>query len=322
MKKYYGIDWLRAIGCLGIAAMHMKVNNNYEISGFVYDRVVLSFTDFVYLFMAVSAFGMCCGYYDRVMNGKVDWENFYKKRYIKILPFFALLIVIDLISSFSVKSLLEGFTELTLLHGFIPNDLKVIGVGWFLGTVFVFYMIFPFFCVILKSKTRTWIATIICMGLNLICTFQFELNRHNFVSSLCFFLAGGLVYIYRDKIEKVKWQYLFVIMITAIVVYYINVNVLSRMLLTGAILAFAINAPLPPSKLIKFISGISMEIYLCHMAMFRVLEKLYLNIAFGNGVLQYLITLILVFVCACAFSYVAQTLIGKLLIGNKKGKEC
>ena len=61
MKKAYGIEWLRALACIGIAAMHMRANNKYALSGFLYDNVVISFTDLVYLFMAVSAFGMCCG---------------------------------------------------------------------------------------------------------------------------------------------------------------------------------------------------------------------------------------------------------------------
>ena len=31
MRKYYGIDWLRALGCLGIAAMHMRASKKYAM---------------------------------------------------------------------------------------------------------------------------------------------------------------------------------------------------------------------------------------------------------------------------------------------------
>ena len=106
-KTYYGIDWLRAIACIGIALMHIRANSTYQVSGFLYNKVIPSLTDFVYLFMAISAFGMCCGYYEKVMSGRVNWTDFYMKRYIKILPFFAVLIVIDLVMSFSTNSLLE-----------------------------------------------------------------------------------------------------------------------------------------------------------------------------------------------------------------------
>lgn len=61
-RKHYGaIDGLRAIAAIGIVMMHVASNNSYEISGFVYEQVIPSFTNFVFLFMTVSAFGMCCG---------------------------------------------------------------------------------------------------------------------------------------------------------------------------------------------------------------------------------------------------------------------
>lgn len=49
-----------------------------------------------------------------------------------------------------------------------------------------------------------------------------------------------------------------------------------------------------------------MEIYLSHMVMFRVIEKLHLNTVLGNGWIQYLLTVLLVFVSATCFSFVAK----------------
>ena len=75
-RRYDGIDGLRTIACVGIVMMHMATNNSYEISGFVYDRLISSFTNFVFLFMVISAFGMCCGYLDRVLNNQISLEDF------------------------------------------------------------------------------------------------------------------------------------------------------------------------------------------------------------------------------------------------------
>lgn len=75
-KRYDGIDGLRTIACVGIVMMHVRANNSYDISGFVYDRLIGSFTNFVFLFMVVSAFGMCCGYLDRVLNNQFSLEDF------------------------------------------------------------------------------------------------------------------------------------------------------------------------------------------------------------------------------------------------------
>ena len=91
MKKYYGsADGLRTIACIGIVMMHVAENSTYSIQGYLYDTVIPSFTDFVFLFMMISAFGMCHGYYQQVLNGTLCISGFYAKRFKKILPFFCI----------------------------------------------------------------------------------------------------------------------------------------------------------------------------------------------------------------------------------------
>ena len=93
-KKHYGaIDSLRAIAAIGIVMMHMGANNNYEIGGYIYNKIIPSFTNFVFLFMVISAFGMCCGYYEKILKNEITLEKFYVKRFKKILPSFALLVL-------------------------------------------------------------------------------------------------------------------------------------------------------------------------------------------------------------------------------------
>lgn len=87
-QKHYGaIDGLRAMAAIGIVMMHMAVNNDYRITGFVYERLIPSFTNFVFLFMVISGFGMCCGYYEKILKGKISLSDFYGKRFKKILLF-------------------------------------------------------------------------------------------------------------------------------------------------------------------------------------------------------------------------------------------
>ena len=316
--KYYGIDYLRTIACIGIAMMHIKANTDYNISGWVYDSFISSLTDFVYLFMAISAFGMCCGYYDKVMSGKVNWTEFYKKRYIKILPFFALLVFIDVAMERNFSSLLEGITELTLLHGFIPQSLTVIGVGWYLGTVYVFYLTFSFFCVLIEKKRRAWMALVVSLILHFICVYYFDLDRHNFVFSLCYFLIGGLIYLYREKLRSVSWKIYLPLLIIALAAYYmpldqVFVENLLLCLLIFVLLSFSLSTQHKPVGVISFISGISMEIYLSHMVMFRVVEKLHLSTVIGSGWPQYILTVCLVLAGAIFFSFVMQTMINRLM---------
>lgn len=72
------------------------------------------------------------------------------------------------------------------------------------------------------------------------------------------------------------------------------------------------------NKVTKFISGISMEIYLSHMVIYRAIERLGMNQMIGNGWFQYMITVILVLCGTTIFAIVMQKIIktvGKKLDG-------
>lgn len=86
--------------------------------------------------MMVSGFGMCCGYYQKIIDQKISVEDFYKKRYIKIWPYFALLCALDFMMSPSKESVFEVFANLTLCQGLLPNaKISVIGVSWTLAVI-------------------------------------------------------------------------------------------------------------------------------------------------------------------------------------------
>lgn len=241
-KKHYGaIDGLRMIAAFGIVMMHIRTNSNYEIAGYLYNTIIPSFTNFVFLFMTVSAFGMCCGYYDKILKGTVDFTEFYGKRFKKILPFFGALVLLDIIMYPSVASLYEGFADLTLLFGFLQKPISVIGVGWFLGLVFVFYLIFPFFCVLIENKRRAWMAFVVSLMYNFVCANYFEVGRSNILYSACFFLAGGLIYLYREEIAKLnQWIALGVAGCVVVLYYLIGGNVMICLLVSSSLLIYAL----------------------------------------------------------------------------------
>ena len=236
-RIYHGIEWLRAMACIGILVWHVKANNSYVVPD-IFNKVITSFDDLVYLFMAISSFCLCCTYYPEVIGCKMDWTEFYKKRYAKLLPFFSLLIFLDVMIHFSIDSLLEGVTELTLFHGFVPIDFSVIGVGWFIGMVFIFYLVFTY--------------------------------------------------------------------------YFLGENILTRLFMTTSLLVVAISSNVKVIKPVTFLSGISMEIYLSHMVIFRLIEKVHLNLCFGNGWIQYVFTCIMVIVFTVIFSWIMKRIIDRL----------
>jgi len=69
---------------------------------------------------------------------------------------------------------------------------------------------------------------------------------------------------------------------------------------------------LEKERLEKFLGGISFEIYLCHMVIYRVLEKLHLVHLFGNGLLAYIFTAIAVICGSVVFSVCAKWFLNKV----------
>lgn len=314
-KEHYGaIDGLRTIACIGIVMMHLAANTDYSITGFFYNSMIPSFTNFVFLFMTVSAFGMCCGYYHKILNNQINLSDFYAKRFKKILPFFALLVLIDVLLSPSLNAIYEAFADLTLLFGFLPNagNISVIGVGWFLGLIFVLYICFPFYCVLIKNKKRAWIAFFLSLIFNFVCSVYFDVGRTNILYSSCYFIAGGLIYLYRTNIRSLnQWALLATVLFSVVLYYLIGANTLTCLLVSSSLLIYAISnrEGVLQNKFTAFISTISMEMYLSHMVIFRIVEKLGLHQVIGNGWLQYCLTLMIVLCGTVMCSIVAQKIL-------------
>ena len=310
-KHYDGIDGLRTIACIGILMMHIRANNTYEISGFVYDKLIASFTNFVFLFMVISAFGMCLGYLDRVLKNQISSEIFYLKRYRKILPFFAILVLMDVVMSPSKAAFIEGFADITLLFGLFPNEISVIGVGWFLGLIFAFYLIFPFYCVLIKNRRRAWCVFAVSLALNYVCGSYFGIGRTNIIYSLCYLIAGGLIYQYRIELEhfsqKYQWISLGVIVVAVAFYFCIGRNTITLLFVSVSLLIYSLGRKrgVLGNPFAKVVSSISMVI-------FRVVEKLGINKMVGNGWIQYMVTVVLVLAGTILFALIVQRLLGML----------
>ena len=130
--------------------MHVQANLGIKPSvNILTCNVIPWFTNFTLLFMIISAFSMCCGYYERVKSGAITPAKFYAKRYHRAWPFFAMMVMISFAMDPSWSTFCQSFADLTMCFNLLPNpNIEVIGVGWFLGTVFTFYMLFLFFTIV------------------------------------------------------------------------------------------------------------------------------------------------------------------------------
>lgn len=90
----------------------------------------------------------------------------------------------------------------------------------------------------------------------------------------------------------------------------------------GLLLIYAIGdydkAGILDNKITQFLSGISMEVYLCHMLMFRIIENINLIHAFESDLLSYIFTSTVVLIMAIVFSVVAKRILEKIEMKIKR----
>lgn len=333
-KKYDSLNGIRAYAAIAILAMHVLENSEYTdiANAFAAKVDLLKWT--VYLFMIISGFSMCCGYYERILHQSISIVEFYKKRYKKVLPFFSLLVLMDCLTDFSLNSVIEGIADITLSFALLPNaSISVLGVGWFLGIVFLFYMLFPFYCFLMRTKKNAWLTFAVCLFYNLSEQLYFLNRDHvvegyqrhtNFLFCAMFFCAGGLIYLYRNEfivyVRKWRYGYLLIILLMTIGSFnaWTQISNLAEPFVClvifslWVIYAISVESVVLNNKGVMFISGISLEIYLCHMFVYRVLEKMHSLYIWGRGYTAYASAVFMTLIGSICVSLLFQKGIDKM----------
>lgn len=326
-RRYDDLDGFRTLAAFAIVGCHVFANGGYHCS--LLGTIVMPFGNFVALFFMISGFGMCCGYYERIKNAEITPAKFYSRRIWKNLPFFAFLVLVDLLMGGSPW---EAFADMTLVFNLLPDiDISVIGVGWALGVIFVFYFFFPFFIYLLDNKKRAWFTFFISIGLNLACHIYFldngNVGSHRFIFHSLYFVAGGLLFLYREDIEKYarKWHGLFfMIAILSFGLLYVPIPSMYNDIricfiwVTWIVVAIVNDYSFLANRFTKFISGISLEIYLSHMLIFRIIAILGFTHAFTNEVFSFLLSYLLVLIATVFFSVCAKKILSLLEKSYKK----
>ena len=324
MDRYESLNALRGLGAIAIVAAHLlSTLDNYTYpSNFIFSKLIPISSDIVFLFMLLSAFSMCCGYYHKFKAKQIDLNQFYKRRYSRVLPFFAVLIAIDFVVNPSVSEIYEAFANLTLLFGLLPNaDIHVVGVGWFLGLIFIFYMIFPFFVFLIDNKKRAWFALLITLALHYLATSYFSrpelvvksVDKFNIVYCLPAFVMGGILFLYKDELKR--WtrckSVVLVAAVFATVLFFATdqITFLAKTTLFSIWIVYAIvdsNSILLSNKFMNYIGSISMEIYLCHMAIYRLIEKMGAVSIIDSAILNYVTVLLMTVLGSVLFSHIVK----------------
>lgn len=130
--------------------------------------------------------------------------------------------------------------------------------------------------------------------------------RHSFLYCLPYFLIGGIVYLYKDEIERFVNQFKVITLcvvlaltvgyyITPDVINSINIVVIKTLILyTGWLsLALGYDNRLMNNKFTNYISNLSMEMYLSHMVVFRIVEKIGVTERIESPIIRYMTTYLL-----------------------------
>lgn len=206
----------------------------------------------------------------------------------------------------------------------LPNpNIEVIGVGWFLGTVFTFYMLFPFFTFLLDNKKRGWMVLLLSLVFCYIAIVYFgtpdfvvkPIDKVNIIYSAPFFISGGMIYLYRQGIKSWVEKHWMIALASCLVLtilrFVVDIKglfILPDLLVFAAWLMYAIGSKdiVLNNRVAKYLSGTSMEIYLCHMMFYRVSSMLHLERSIHNNDMLYVVSCIATLIGAICFSHVVK----------------
>lgn len=323
-KIHFGsLDGLRAYAMICIIIMHVKAFLPYN-----HARIIGSFSHFVLLFMVVSAFSMCCGYYKRIKEGSISPSQFYKRRYLRILPYFAFLCLLEFAIHPNLTAFYELFTNMTLCFGLLPNpQIDMMSLGWFLGVVFFFYLLFPFFIFLMDNRRRALFSFVISLVFAFIAIAHFynppfveqSPQMHNIIYCMPFFCMGGIIYLNRDKISFLyglkKKSITFLTLLLSVCYFILRARInneytiyVLELIQFSIWVMYAISAEnvFLSNHVTKFLSKISLEMYLTQMVVFRGVQLLHLEKYIVDDTLLYIFTSILVLVLVVPFTYITK----------------
>lgn len=185
------------------------------------------------IFFTLSCFTLCLSYSKK----KLSYWQYFKKRVLKLFLAYYLMIFVTAIFRviLAVKSGQNvvdaiNFTGIILnalfLNGLTPNPTihnTIVRGGWFIGTLFILYLLFPLLYKIYSIKNKKWqkcklfvfpltiisISTIIIGGIYATIGFgsyPFFVYT-NFINQICAFIFGFVIFhLYQTvKIKKVKF---------------------------------------------------------------------------------------------------------------------
>jgi len=233
----------------------------------------------------VDAFFIISGFVMMYSTKNFD-KNFFLKRLLRIIPlYWSATFGVYLISLYKPEILYSSTSDINhLLNSlfFIPFDKNGVGhepllaVGWTLNLEVLFYLIF-YLSLIISNKYRDIIATlIICSSILIFNNFDFFITNVYSDIILIEFILGFLIY--NLLYDKKSYKNFFIIIIIVFVILIKN-TYLHRFFYFGipmAILCFLVikYLKIKYSNLIINLGGMSYALYISHVFIIRIFDRL------------------------------------------------
>lgn len=159
------IDGLRTLALLPVILMHFNTNYKRYLGqplGDRYEDIVGNGERGVFLFFAISGFILSLGFYNVLLKGKrIDYKDYLLRRLTRLEPPF---IIATLLLYFAVQTSFNGdstnllnhlIPTLTYTHHLIFGYWSPINpVTWSLEVEIQFYLLIPFFCLLLFARSQ------------------------------------------------------------------------------------------------------------------------------------------------------------------------
>lgn len=257
-QKLKSLDVLKGIAMIMIIVVHNRHFIMKDMNGM---RQLINYGQTgVQLFFLISGMSLCYAWYHLTESyQKKNWiscaKTFIWRRYLRLAPGFLIILFINYILNVILIDLLHmspGYImnrepvgiliNVLFLHGFFPKYINsVFPSGWYIGTTFILYTLFPFTILVYKSlylqhKNTIVMIPVIFWALNLLITKlifyflgeQFYPGNNSFmyfffVNQLPAFSLGILLY-FQEKDDFSKrfplWLSIILILITSYIAIY------------------------------------------------------------------------------------------------------
>lgn len=219
--------------------------------------------------------------------------------------------------------------------------MDVAGIGWTLGVIFAFYLLFPFFVCITEDKRKTTASFALFLAVNSVMIHYYSgtdrFLKGNILYQMCFFALGAFLYHFRKQLRSAVnavpcMEWLCIISGTIVSMALMPEDIFARnvayMMGFGLIVTGCLGKEnrVFSNALMKAGAEYSFELYLSHMLVFTAVNAVVKKITPDRNLLTYIITAAATLAGAYAFSAMTKKTLQKIVQayrdrGGKKEKK-